>query len=72
MDLPNRAGVLTARELEITGLNAWELLPRIADRKFSAVEVCRAFCGRAVGGHLVVCIPFFKTLDVFGEGGNQN
>lgn len=55
MDLPERSGVLTKRELEITGLNAHELLPKLENKTFTAVEVTRAFCKRSVVAHQVVC-----------------
>lgn len=54
LDLPARSGVLNARELEITEMNAHELLPRLADKSYSAVEVTRAFCKRATIAHQVV------------------
>ncbi|CAG8978766.1 hypothetical protein HYALB_00012498 [Hymenoscyphus albidus] len=64
LDLPERSGVLSARELEITGLNAWELLPKLADKSFSAVEVTEAFCRRASVAHQVtncLALVMFKS-----------
>lgn len=72
MDLAERAGVLSKRELEITGLNARELVRGMGEKRWSAVEVCRGFCKRAVGAHQVVCYLFpHLVLKIFvtGRGG---
>ncbi|KAL2005110.1 hypothetical protein VTN00DRAFT_2960 [Thermoascus crustaceus] len=51
IDLPEKCGLLTPRELRITGLSAVELLRRIHDGIYTAVEVTRAFCKRAAIAH---------------------
>ncbi|KAL1999796.1 hypothetical protein VTN02DRAFT_5984 [Thermoascus thermophilus] len=51
IDLPERCGLLTPRELRITGLSAVELLRRMHDGIYTAVEVTRAFCKRAAVAH---------------------
>lgn len=54
IDLPEKCGLLTPRELRITGLSAVELLRRIHDGIYTAVEVTRAFCKRAAIAHQAV------------------
>ena len=56
LDLPARSGVLSERELEITELMAYELLPKLADKTYTSVEVTRAFCKRATIAHQIVSI----------------
>jgi hypothetical protein len=64
VDFPRRADVLSLREIEITELNAVDLLPKIWEKKYSAVEVARAFCKRAVIAHQVVS-RLFHSLKNF-------
>ncbi|KJX94055.1 general amidase like protein [Zymoseptoria brevis] len=48
LDVPSTCGVLTSRELEITGTNdALDILRKIRDESYTAEEVTRAFCKRA-------------------------
>jgi len=54
LNLPAIAGVLSSRELEITESYAHELLPKLADKTYSAVEVTEAFCKRATIAHQAV------------------
>lgn len=51
VDLVKTSGALSAKELEITELPAVELLARIADKKYTAVEVFKAYSHRAVIGN---------------------
>ncbi|KAL3426827.1 hypothetical protein PVAG01_00336 [Phlyctema vagabunda] len=53
LNLPAISGVLNARELEITEQNVHVLLPKIADKTYTAVEVTTAFCKRATIAHQV-------------------
>ncbi|KAH8592815.1 glutamyl-tRNA amidotransferase-like protein subunit A [Bisporella sp. PMI_857] len=53
LDLPARSGKLSARELEITELNAHELVPKIADKTYSSAEVTIAFSKRAAIAHQI-------------------
>ena len=54
-DIPAKCGLLSARELEITEVSSAEvLLSKIATGEWSSVEVCTAFCKRAVIAHQVV------------------
>jgi len=52
---------LSAREMEITGLSAIELLGRISKGQYKAVDVARAFAHRAAIAHQLVncCLEFF-------------
>lgn len=54
VDLPRQCGLLTPRELRITEHTAVELLQRIHDGTYSAVEVTKAFCKRAAIAHQAV------------------
>ncbi|ORY90707.1 amidase [Leucosporidium creatinivorum] len=53
--LPESCGLLSAKQLEITGLDATELLARIATKEFSSVEVVTAFGIRTAIAHQVTC-----------------
>ncbi|KAK9462318.1 amidase signature domain-containing protein [Lipomyces oligophaga] len=58
--VPETCGLLTARELEITGnYDSVGLLAEIAKGTFTSVEVCTAFCKRATIAH--------QCLNVFTE-----
>ncbi len=53
-------GILTERQLAITGHNASELLVEIHSGSLKAVEVCEAFCARSAIAHqLVNCLTDF-------------
>ncbi|TBU38041.1 general amidase [Dichomitus squalens] len=55
IDIPQTCGLLTQRELEITGASeVTELLGRLASAEYSAVEVTTAFYKRAIIAHQVV------------------
>lgn len=54
LHLPEISGVLTPRELEITDSYAYELLPKLANRTYTAFEVTEAFCKRATIAHQAV------------------
>jgi len=50
-------GILTAEELTITTLTVQELAEKIASGKYTAVQVCQAYCHRAAIAHqLVNCL----------------
>lgn len=55
-----KCGVLTSKQLEITRLNATQLLDQICKRQLSAEETCEAFCARAAVAHqLLNCLTDF-------------
>ncbi|EJT73607.1 hypothetical protein GGTG_07463 [Gaeumannomyces tritici R3-111a-1] len=56
--IPASCGILSARELEITGEHdATSLADAIANRRYTAVEVAVAFCKRAIVAHqLTACL----------------
>ncbi|KAL2851256.1 amidase signature domain-containing protein [Aspergillus pseudodeflectus] len=58
LDIPQRCGLLSDRELQITEtLDATALLQKLADREYSAVEVTTAFCKRAaIAQQLTSCL----------------
>ncbi|USW55964.1 Putative amidase [Septoria linicola] len=48
LDVPNTCGILTAREIEITGeTDAVDILQKIRNRMYTSEETVRAFCKRA-------------------------
>jgi amidase len=52
-----KSGLLTAEELTITELTVQELAQQIASGKYTAVQVCQAYCHRAAIAHqLVNCL----------------
>lgn len=54
---PETSGLLSDEELTITQLTIENLAERIASRKYSAVQVCEAFCHRAaIAQQLVNCL----------------
>ncbi|KAI1614223.1 amidase signature domain-containing protein [Exophiala viscosa] len=54
--IPSTCGLLTPEELEITeGYDAVGLAAAIAERKYTAVAVAKAFCKRAVIVHQLTC-----------------
>ncbi|CAF4555030.1 unnamed protein product, partial [Rotaria sp. Silwood2] len=54
---PETSSLLSDEELTITQLTVKELVEKIASRKYSAVQVCEAFCHRAAIAHqLVNCL----------------
>jgi amidase len=52
--LPERSGLLTRRELEVTALSATRLLQLLHNGTYTAVEVTTAFCKRAAVAHQAV------------------
>ncbi|KAL4869405.1 hypothetical protein BDV12DRAFT_185280 [Aspergillus spectabilis] len=63
VDVPEKCGLLTPRELEITSINAPVLVQKILDRNYSSYEVTLAFCKRAaIAQQLVNCLSeiFFE------------
>lgn len=55
LDVPTTCGLLTPKELEITGYkDVTVLLDKLATGQLSAVEVTTAFCKRAIIAHQVV------------------
>jgi amidase len=64
-DFPPKCGLLSARELEITGVSqVATLLNKLATGEWSSVEVTTAFCKRAIIAHQLVCssTPFLAWL----------
>lgn len=56
LDVPSKCGLLTDRELQITGVSEVSiLLNKLATAEWSAVEVTTAFCKRAIVAHQLVC-----------------
>lgn len=54
-DFPEKCGILSAKELEITKASATDLVPKLAKGELKSVEVTRAFCKRAAIAHQLVC-----------------
>ena len=55
MDVPRTCGLLTEKELEITGVSDVSiLLDKLAKAEWSALEVTTAFCKRAIIAHQLV------------------
>ena len=55
LDLPQKSGILSDRELEITGsYSVQRLLEGMASGELTSVEVVTAFCKRAAIAHQVV------------------
>lgn len=52
--LPRQSRLLSPDELHVTELSAVALLAAIRNRKYSSVQVTRAFCKRAAIAHQVV------------------
>lgn len=76
INLPEKSGLLSRRELELTNLTATELLKLIHDETYSAVEVTTAFCKRAAIAHQAVsqstnlvvhCLQFTDELSCLGN-----
>lgn len=56
LDLPQKSGILSARELEITGsYSIHDLLKGLVDGQLTSEEVVTAFSKRAAIAHQVVC-----------------
>jgi len=65
IDFPEKSGLLSDKEIEITHSEVGTLLERLANGSWSAVEVTTAFSKRAVIAHqLVSSIPFMRTFDL--------
>jgi amidase len=65
---PEASGWFTAQELQITGLNATELLQKLASGELSSVDVTKAFCKRASAAQQLVCTtPFSCQLQHFED-----
>ncbi|ODQ54789.1 Acetamidase [Saitoella complicata NRRL Y-17804] len=66
IDFPEKSGLFTKEELEITGLDAATLVKKLQARELKAYDVAKAFCHRAaVAQQLVNCcaeIFFEKAL----------
>lgn len=54
MMLPHTTGIMTKKELKITGCRAVDLLELIKSKTYSAVEVTTSFCKRAAIAHQAV------------------
>jgi amidase len=55
VDVPEECGLLSPRELEITGTDAEVLLRKLVDREYSSYEVSRAASCRVVSCRVVSC-----------------
>jgi hypothetical protein len=55
VDLVKRCGLLTEREVTIVYHTAVDLLQKLRERKYTAVEVTTAFCKAAAIAHQAVC-----------------
>ena len=66
IDFPKDSGLLTARELEITGTNVVPLAGKIASGSWTAKEVTEAFCHRAAIAHQLVncCVEIFFDMAI--------
>jgi amidase len=63
LDVPESSGLLSSRELEITGVIDIELLlSNLANGIWSSVEVTTAFYKRAIIGHQLVCHILSQVL----------
>lgn len=61
LDLPQKSGILTSRELEITGsYTVQSLLKELASGAITSVEVVTAFCKRAAIAHQVVILTLWN------------
>lgn len=61
VDVPEECGLLSPRELEITGTDADVLLRKLVDREYSSYEV-----GWAASCRVVWCRVVLGLLHVFG------
>ena len=66
IDFPEKSGLLTARDIEITNTEVDELLSKLAKGIWSAVDVTTAFSKRAVIAHQLVR-NFTPILSVFAN-----
>jgi amidase len=76
INLPEKSGLLSQRELELTSLTATELLKLIHNETYTAVEVTTAFCKRAAIAHQAVsrstklvvhCLQYIDKLSCLGN-----
>ncbi|KKY21334.1 putative general amidase [Phaeomoniella chlamydospora] len=69
LDVPKQCGLLTSTELEITELDdVNELLARLANGTWSAVDVTSAYCKRAMIAHqLTNCLSEFWIKDALSQ-----
>jgi amidase len=59
-DYPSTSGVLSAQELELTGLSATELVQKLSNGEVKSVDITLAFCKRAaVAQALTNCVHEF-------------
>lgn len=71
--VPLRSGKLTARELEITGIDEADmLLARLSDATFSAIEVATAFCKRATLAQQLVRISLLTSARACDDAAKTN
>lgn len=62
IDFPERSGLLSKKEIEITNSEVGRLLELLADGSWSAVEVTIAFSKRAVIAHQLVSSSFIPAI----------
>jgi amidase len=56
---PRESGFFTEHELEITSTNAADILKKVANKEWTAVEVAEAFCKTAAVAQQLVSLPCF-------------
>ena len=67
-DFPEKSGLLSAKELMITGSTATDLVVRLAKGELKAVEVTLAFCKRAALAHQLAGSSVYSSID---SGANE-
>lgn len=65
LDYPAQSGILSPKELEITGTAATELVAKLTTGELKSVEVTLAFCKRAALAHQLVCLSPSSCEDYF-------
>lgn len=61
-DYPEKSGILSPQELEITKSSATELVPKLARGELKSVDVTRAFCKRAALAQQLVGTPIRSVI----------
>lgn len=56
-DFPEKSGLLSEKELEITQSSATDLVAKLAKGELKSVDVTLAFCKRAALAHQLVGLP---------------
>ena len=58
-DYPEKSGILSPKEIEITNSSASDLVPKLAKGELKSVDVTLAFCKRAALAQQLVRIHIF-------------